>query len=218
MPVFSERAIRGWFCVAVAFIALAVADPLTEWASNRGLFGPGEFTDHSNADALPVLLAGLLFAAFHLAARGRYAARASEYESRRWFAAWGRVLDRGTVMRLLPRAFALQIAALWIAETLEQFIVVGHGLGGIVWLGAPIVAAIVLHAAFCLTVGLVAALGIRAFASTALRVACFVAAFTTLSPGETKSTFRRRSFSPARRMAAPLVCRIGERAPPFATV
>ena len=93
----------------------------------------------------------------HLVARSRYSARASECELRRWLAAWVRVLDVGTIARMLPRAFAFQIAALWTAETLEQVVVAGHGFGGTVWLGAPILAALALHATICAGVGFGAA-------------------------------------------------------------
>lgn len=212
------KAIRGWFCVAVALLALAIADPLTEWISNHGWFGPGNFTDHSNADVVPTLLIGLLFGALHLAARSHYAARASECELQRWLAAWVRVLDVGTVRRYLPRAFALQIAALWSAETLEQVVVTGHGFGGTVWLGAPILAALVVHATICAGVGFGAALAIRALATPALRITSLIVAFATIRFGDApKTVFRRGLSSSARRIAAPLVCRIGERAPPFAT-
>lgn len=209
------RTIRIWFCVAVALMALAIADPLTEWVSNRGAFGSGNFTDHSNADVLPVLLVGLIFVAVHLLARGRYAVRASAYEAQRWFAAWSRALDMRSLGRLLPFTFVLQIAALWVAETLEQFLIYGHGLGGIVWLGGPLLAALAIHLTFCATVALASAFAIGAVAKTALRAARLVVALTTLALREAHPIARRWAYLPTRRFSAPLVCRIGERAPPF---
>lgn len=214
---FSARAIRAWFSVTVALAALALADPLTEWASNRGLFGPGNFTDHSNADVVPLLFAGLAFGILHLASRGRYAARASGCRSHGWFEAWAGMLDDATVLRLIPRTLAIQIAALWVAETLEQYAVTGHGFGGTVWLGAPVLAALAMHAVFCVLVAVVAARGIRALAAPALRVACLIAAFARIvRPKGFWTVFLCRA---ARRFRAvlPLVCLIGERAPPFAT-
>jgi hypothetical protein len=209
------RVIRSWFCVAVALIALAIADPLTEWASNRGVFGPGDFTDHSNADVLPALLVGLIFIALHLLARGRYAARASAYEAQRWFAAWSRALDMRSLARLLPFTLGLQIAALWLAETLEQFLIYGHGLGGSVWLGGPLLAALTIHLTLCAIVALASTLVIGALARTALRAARVVVALALLALREAHPIARRWAYLPTRRFSAPLVCRIGGRAPPF---
>jgi hypothetical protein len=212
---FSARAIRAWFCVTVALAALALADPLTEWASNSGWYGPGNFTDHSNADVVPILLAGLAFGLLHLVSRGRYAARA--VGSRNWFDAWAGVLDDATVLRLIPRTFAIQIVALWAAETLEQFAVSGHGFGGMIWLGAPVLVALALHGAFCTLVAYAAALGIRALAAPAMRIAALVAAFARIARTKALTpTFVCRS-APRFRTASPLVCLIGERAPPFVT-
>jgi hypothetical protein len=65
------QAIRAWFCIAAALVAASVADPLVEFASNRGVFGPGSFTDHSNRDVLPALCAGLAFGAVYVLLRAR---------------------------------------------------------------------------------------------------------------------------------------------------
>jgi hypothetical protein len=45
-----KRTIRAWFCLAAALVAASITDPLVEFASNSGMFGPGSFTDHSNQD------------------------------------------------------------------------------------------------------------------------------------------------------------------------
>src|ERR1700694_3279642 len=97
----SSFTIRFWFCVAVALVALAIADPLTEWASNAGLFGPGNFTDHSNADVVPALFAGFAFFALHLVMRSLSASRARDYRPRPWLGAWLRALDLKILLRLL---------------------------------------------------------------------------------------------------------------------
>jgi hypothetical protein len=214
---FSARAIRAWFCVTVALAALAIADPLTEWVSNGGWFGPGNFTDHSNADIIPVVLAGLAFGVLHVASRGCYAARASGRHRHRWFDAWAGVLDDATVLRLIPRTFAIQIAALWVAESLEQYAIAGHGLGGTVWLGAPVLAALAVHGAFCALVTYAAALAIRALAAPVLRVAALVAAFAKIVRAKGPATIFVGLAAPRLRAASPLVCQIGERAPPFVT-
>jgi hypothetical protein len=42
-----------------AVLAAAIADPLVEFASNAGWFGPGNFTDRSNLDVGPVFALGI---------------------------------------------------------------------------------------------------------------------------------------------------------------
>ena len=133
------RAIRTWFCLAAALVAASIADPLVEFASNRGVFGRGVWTDHSNQDVLPALCAGLLLAAVYVALRTL------------------RLLKRRFVApaaagSLLPYVFALQIALLFVMETLEQQVVTGHALGGTVWLGGPPPASLAAHAVACVAV------------------------------------------------------------------
>jgi hypothetical protein len=206
---------RAGFCVAVALAALALADPLTEGASNAGFFGPGNFTDHSNADVLPVLMAAVAFFAAHLVMRGLSAGRDSH--PRAWLGAWARGLDGKVLARLLPLAFAAQIGALFVTETCEQVVVLGHGLGGTIWLGGPILVSLAIHAAFCALTMLVIARLAQAFARTALKIVRVIMALVALGPRVTGLVLRRSRYAPAHLQRAPLACRIGERAPPFAT-
>jgi len=210
----SNLSIRLWFCVAVAFVALAFADPLTEWASNAGLFGSGNFTDHSNADAVPALLVGFACMASHLIARCRSVRRESDPQA--WLSAWARVLDARALTHLLPLIYALQIGALYVTETFEQHLVLGHGLGGSIWLGAPIVASLLIHALFCAATAFAIARVVRTFARTALRIARSIAVIALRRPRESGLALRRLCYFPSPFDSAPLVCRIGERAPPFA--
>src|ERR1700688_333138 len=212
----SSLMIRLWFGVAVAFVALAIADPLTEWASNAGFFGAGNFTDHSNADVLPAFFVGFAFFALQLVVRTRHVSRQRQGGPQAWLGAWARALDARTLTRLLPGVFALQIVALYLTETSEQLVVLGHGLGGTIWLGAPILISLTIHAAFCAISMFAIARVVRAFAKTALRIAQFVAVLSARRPGEGGLVLRRLRYVPAPFDFAPLVCLIGERAPPFA--
>jgi hypothetical protein len=212
----SSLVIRLWFGVAVAFVALALADPLTEWASNAGLFGAGNFTDHSNADVFPALFVGFAFFALHVVMRARHISRHHQGRPQAWLGAWARALDARTLTRLLPGVFAVQIGALYLMETSEQLVVLGHGVGGTVWLGAPILVSLTIHAAFCAISMFAISRVVRAFAKTALRIAQVVAVLAARGPRESGLVLRRLRYSPAPFDFAPLVCLIGERAPPFA--
>src|SRR5579884_4132378 len=133
---------RSLFCLAAAVTAAALADPLVEALSNRGVFGAGRFTDQSNADVGPALLAGLFFAALFVAGLVRRALLRATRAA---------IASRST-LRFFPATLALQIATLYGTETLEQLVVKGHLLGGTVWLGGPLGASLLLHAAVGLVV------------------------------------------------------------------
>jgi len=212
----SSLVIRLWFGVAVAFVALALADPLTEWASNAGLFGAGNFTDHSNADVFPAAFVGFAFFALHLVLRTRYVSSRHRGRSRMWLSAWAGALDNETLTRLLPGIYALQIGALYVTESFEQVVVLGHGLGGTVWLGAPVLISLLIHAVFCAIATFALARVVRALAKTALRIVQIVDVLAERSPRENGIVLRRVRCITAPFDFAPLVCSIGERAPPFA--
>jgi len=200
-------AIRACFCLTVAILSAALADPLVEFASNAGLFGRGSFTDHSNVDVLPALLAGGLIALAHVALRAH---AAKSWQLR----AVGDCLSPTTVLRLLPAILVMQIGVLYGMETFEQVVVYGHALGGAIWLGGPVLVSLSVHALFCLGVCLGIARSLRALAHTVVRIVCFLRTFTSVSA---------RSVSPIISsflgllpiyQPAPIPCRIGKRAPP----
>jgi branched-subunit amino acid transport protein len=143
----SEKAAQLLFGAAVAALAAALGDLFVESLSNHGAFGPGRFTDGSNADIAPIgiagsaLLLGCLF--FHVR---RALARDAAAQYRRELTA---ALAPLTIARMLPLIFLLQIVLLWTMETAEQYVVVGHGFGGTIWLGGPTVASLLLHAMIC---------------------------------------------------------------------
>lgn len=133
------------FCAAAAISAAAVTDPFVEHLSNAGFFGPGNFTDRSNADVIPALFAGLLLCAFALFTEVRRAV--------------ARSMPAARSLKLLPAVFALQIGALFGMETLEQICIAGHPLGGLLWLGGPAAFALLVHGLSCvlLTCGMMQA-------------------------------------------------------------
>lgn len=198
------RALRAWFCIAAALVAASIADPLVEFASNRGLFGAGSFTDHSNQDVLPALCAGLLFGTVCvvLRVRGLLAFR---------------VALPPAMSVLLPDVFAVQIALLYGMETLEQFVVAGHPLGGTVWLGGPPPASLAAHAASCVLATFLLGRLTRSLSHKAARIVARIVAAIGLAPRSPAIAFLRRSHRADARRRAPLLGRTGERAPPFLT-
>jgi len=160
--------IRLWFCIAGAVVAAALADPLVEGLSNAGVFGHGAFTDRSTLDVVPALTAGLFFSVVHLLVRVRRALVRATSDAL-----------RGHTVTLLPVIFAMQIAVLATMETVEQIVVTGHTLGGLVWLGGPVWFALSFHAFVCvvLTFGLSALL--RLCAQTTLRAIRRIRALST---------------------------------------
>jgi hypothetical protein len=195
------RATRVWFCIAAALVAASIADPLVESASNSGLFGAGSFTDHSNQDVLPALCAGLLFGAVYVVLRVRGILA-------------HRIALPASVSVLLPYVFVAQIALLYVMETLEQFVVAGHALGGTVWLGGPPLASLAVHAASCVLATFVLGHLARVLSHKAVRIVAHIVAAIGLAPRTPAIAFLRRSHRADARRRAPLLGRTGERAPP----
>jgi hypothetical protein len=177
----TRASIRLCFCLAVAVIAAAVADPLVEAASNAGWFGPGSFTDHSSADVLPALTLGCGFVALYVALRVRSTLASSRRKTPTAIRLSNEALGH-SALRLLPAIFVLQIVVLFSMETAEQFAVWGHGLGGTIWLGGPVTVSLTVHAVACVVVAVAVARVIRSLASVALRVIRLMRVLGTLLP------------------------------------
>ncbi len=207
---------RLWFCLAVAVLSAAVADPLVEWASNAGLFGPGNFTDHSNLDVLPALLVGSVFVLLYVALRVRSLLVSPGKLPPELLRASKDAL-RGGICGLLPAAFGFQILTLFLMETAEQFAVAGHGLGGTIWLGAPILVSLALHAVACAIGAFAVAYAVRVLAATTLRIIRLVRALATFPLHGKPSIARRRASIVYLSDSRPVLCQIGERAPPLLT-
>jgi hypothetical protein len=211
----SRTSIRLWFCLAAAIVAAAIADPLLEWASNAGLFGSGAYTDHSNVDVLPALLAGVLFVVAHVSLRVR---RALALSSRTDIFQASGVALRAGVLRLLPVTFAIQLLALYTMESLEQASVTGHVLGGTVWLGGPVLVSLLVHAIACVGVTYALSRVLRACARTTLHVIHLIRAMA-VRPLHEPSPISLRRLEGRRSHTFVLVPRNrAERAPPVPAV
>jgi hypothetical protein len=205
--------IRFGFCTAIAVIAAAIADPLVESASNAGWFGPGLFTDHSNLDVAPVLLAGVLLLVVYLVLKARAALENGSGRDRDLWREAGHAVGSG-VWRLLPAIFGLQLLTLYVMETAEQYAVWGHSLGPMVWLGGPLPVSLAVHAIICVAVAVTIARWMRTLTATTLRFIRLIGALATFAPQPAGSIASRTRYSISFRRPAPVVCRIGERAPP----
>ncbi len=210
----SRSSIQIWFCLAVAAISAAIADPLVEWASNAGRFGPGNFTDHSSADVVPALLVGALFVVTHLLLRVRRALTSNPTHD---LLRASRAALSGRVMRLLPPTFAVQILALYCMETVEQVAVTGHPLGGMVWLGGPVLVSLAVHAIACVLVAYAASKVLRALTRSvvfAVRILLAMAARPARGVSPTELGRPSACCSP---ISFFVLCNVGERAPPLLT-
>lgn len=215
VPALSPQ--RTWFCILAALVAAAFADPLVEFASNAGAFGRCDCTDHSNLDVVPALCVGLSLGIALLALRIRkvLAGRAvAAPASRR---APDEVLLPSLLARLVPVVFAIQLAVLYAMETAEQFLVGGDALGGTIWLGGPLPISLAVHAAFAILATFAIGRALCTFTQTALRIAVFLRLSTTMSARGPRRMFAQFRYPAAFCRTAPLVCRIGERAPPLLT-
>ena len=208
---------RIWFCILVALVAATFADPLVEFASNAGAFGRCDCTDHSNVDIVPALCVGLLLGIALLSLRIRKALVGRSVAAPPTWRASDEVLRPSLLARLIPAVFAIQLAVLYAMETAEQFIVGGFALGGTIWLGGPVPISLAVHAAFGIIAMFVISRALCTFTQTAVRIAVFLRISTALSARGPRRMFARFRYPAAFRCAAPLVCRIGERAPPLLT-
>jgi hypothetical protein len=190
------------FGFAVAALAAAVGDVVVETLSNRGTFGPGRFTDGSNADVLPVVALGalLLFGFLGYCIRRRSV----------------KTLSFAAALRIVPAIYIAQIALLWSMETLEQLLVVGHWFGGGVWLGGPVLVSLAAHALICALVTVLALAFIRFLEPRALRVirALRAIAVRPLVPA-LSTAFEER---PVHAVRKPSIERRAKRGPPLPSV
>lgn len=186
---------------AIAVVAAALADPIVEFGSNAGWFGAGSYTDHSNLDVLPALLVGVGLLGLYMARKARAVL-------------CGQAL-RGSVTAALPAIFLLQMLALYVMETFEQFAAFGHLLGPTAWLGGPLPISVAIHAALCVAVTFTIARSKRAIAATTLKMMRLFAAITLLKRQVGGPSIAHR-FQIVVSKEWPVLGTIGERAPPIA--
>jgi len=122
---------------------------------------------------------------------------------------------RGGIARFLPLMFAAQILILYLMETAEQYVVWHHSLAGTIWLGAPVLISLAVHAFACAFVAYAAARSIHAFARTTLHIVQRMRALATLPVRGQRTLSRRYPRLVTLREIGPVLCRIGERAPPL---
>lgn len=189
------------FCLAVAVIAAAIADPLVEYVSNLGWFGPGSLTDHSNLDVFPALLGGIALLALFMVRKAR-AVLAGRALSTDW-------------ATLLPAIFVLQMFTLYVMETIEQLFAFGHVLSPTIWLGAPPTISLAVHAVVGMAVGCAIVHSRRTLARTTLRAVRLIVAILTFAPQISAPILLRRFGDVCFKEFLPVLCTIGERAPPI---
>jgi hypothetical protein len=204
--------------LTVALVAAAVGDTLVEWLADAGVFGRG-FFDGDQRSVVPTLAcAGVLGLELVLARalamlRGRTPASARDV-----LLATAELISRRSLRRDLAAIFALQLAGVCAMESAEAALRGGALAGGLGWLGAPVVAALAVHALVCVLC--VAAVGAALRALVALFGALVLRAFAApLDIGPAAAPFVRRVRGAcAARAAGPHVHQRGERAPPFLPV
>jgi hypothetical protein len=215
--VSSSSLIRAVFICAVAFLAATLGDALVESISNAQLLWHGSYTDRSSLDLLPMSAAALIaFVVTLTLVLTNHLKRAGASVRGLWLSA-SRALVPHDIPPLLPTVFALQIPTLFAMETIEQIVVYGRPLGGTLWLGGPIVAALFLHALVAAMCALLVARGLSALAKTLLRAVALVFSWF-LHRLSTRPAFVFHS-QPLRQTAHVFsLTHTGERGPPLFTL
>jgi hypothetical protein len=168
--VFRFKASMPWgFVAAAAVAAAALIDPVVEGLSNGGFFGPGRFTDASNADVIPALcVAAVLFCGAVVSMTRTMFSQ--EHYPPQWLRRCARELHATSFVPLLPAIFALQLLSLFAMETVEQIVTAGHPLGGFIWLGGPVVVSIAMHLIGCILVTMLLSKIVTVSARTVARI------------------------------------------------
>lgn len=206
---------RLLFVAAVALAAAATGDALVEGVSNTGVVGPG-YSDTNHLSVIPTLVAGTLMALLVMGSRCiDLFRRASKHRDR--LADIAADVCTGSPLRDLPWVLSLQFAALIAMESVEQVLLGGRLLGGLLWLGGPAWFSIVTHVALGAAFTVLAARFMRSTISRCARLVDDALELLLEAYGrQSLSGFahRRDDREPSR--AAPVhVYQIGERAPPL---
>jgi hypothetical protein len=212
----SQRTIvAALFVMTVALVSAVAGDAFVEGLSNAGMVWHGRYTDRSSVDLLPVsLLAAMLFIGLVGVVIVRRA-RECGFSRRALILSTARILSTRTVTRLLPLLFIAQIAALFAMESCEQIAIYGHGLGGNIWLGGPVVMSLMIHASIMIGAAFGLARMVQSLADRLLRaVTSIVALFIALADDGCAFIARGRDivFLPERRVCTAHV----DRGPPYA--
>lgn len=198
----------------MAAIAAALADLLIEGLANHGAFGNARFTDGSNASNGPVAVLGAVFLLRFLYLRVRRALR-SGHDAPAPSGPTLRELTFAAIAWRLAAIFVVQVAALWVMETVEQYAVFGHGFGGTVWLGGPALLSLAMHAVACVVTAFSARAVLRALEPRAVRLLRALFAVLPIAGAGGRPRFCA-GLAPVIVLPYFVLCRIGVRAPPAA--
>jgi hypothetical protein len=180
----------------------------------RGTLRSGDFTDHSSADVVPALFVGGLLLATHLVLRVR---RALHLNETRDLIRSSRDALQGRIVRSLPAILAIQLVALYCMETSEQIAVIGHPLGGAVWLGGPVLMSLAARAITCALVAYTFSRVVAAFARSAVHVVLIILAMAVRAVRGVPPIELGRPATPLSTTSFSVLCNVGERAPPLLT-
>lgn len=207
--------IRTAFVCAVAFFAATAGDAVLEGISNSGILWRGHYTDGSSWDLLPMtFIASLAFIAVLSFIVRDHMRRGTSMRELRSCAV--RALQPRSVGRLLPIVLMLQLLTLLGMETVEQTIVYGHPLGGTIWLGAPVVTSVVVHALFAVAFACAGVRCLKVLTETIVHViACLFIFLDRLNARPVRCV---RSSLVCRVDQLLLVARLAERGPPAPVV
>ena len=203
------------FLVAVALVAAALGDAVAEGVSNTGVFGAGYF-DHDHLSVVPTLLAGLALVAEIAVLRLVALLRGAAPEPRpsRPLDVAARLATRSP-LRDLPLVFVLQLAALFAMQNAEQLAAGGPLVGGLSWLGGPVVFALLVQAAAGASCAvLLAALARTILAAGTSLIRIVLELVVRLAEGGAPPCSSRLDHLAPARAQAPHVRQIGGRAPP----
>jgi len=195
--------------------AAVFADAVAEALSDASLFWHGRFTDQSSADLVPAFVIGLgalVLTLVLVILRGRREAGGS---LRSLLLASARILTRREIVRLVPAIFVSQICALKAMETSEQIVVYGHPLGGTLWLGAPVLASLFIHALFCVGSAFVLSVVLRTLADGLLQFAGTIAGWNIRPARSSASYVSTRKTAPFRLEPSVFFSNV-DRGPPLA--
>jgi len=133
------------FLVAVALVAAAIGDAFVETVSNSGVLGHG-YDDNNHLSVIPAIVAGAILALVVIATRCHaFSRHIAASRGSDWLVAGAGRFARRAPHADVPFVVAMQFGALFAMESIEQVALDGRLLGGCVWLGGPIVFALLAH-------------------------------------------------------------------------
>jgi hypothetical protein len=179
------RTVALRWCVlgAAAVFAAALGDFVVERIADTGIFGAG-YVDH---DQSAVGTAIVLAIGIVLAVVLRRCATLLGAAGIRRRAAWRRVTMRAlaprAVARALPLIVAAQLVGVYAIEAAERLALGAPLPDGLVWLGAPVVIALALHALFAIGCAFVVSAALRALLTWCAALVAVVLALVVTALG-----------------------------------